>query len=130
MFSQACVILFTGGCLPQCMLGYCTPPGADTPHPADAPLGADTLEEQTHPPGADTPGSRHPLEQTSPPGADTPHPPQEQTPPAQSMLGDTVNARAVRILLECNLVEVCSLLFFMFVVYFQFQSVLRVPMTA
>ena len=46
-------------------------------------------------------GSRPPWEQT----------PQEQirreqTPPpvAQSMLGDTVNARAVRILLECNLV--------------------------
>ena len=37
-----------------------------------------------------------------PPGPDTP--PQEQTPPAQSMLGDTVNTRAVRILLECNLV--------------------------
>ena len=56
-----------------------------------------------HPPGADTP-----LEQT-PTGADTPpweRTPLEQTPPhlAQSMLGDTVNARAVRILLECNLV--------------------------
>ena len=32
---------------------------------------------------------------THPPGAD---------PPPQSILGDTVNARAVRILLECNLV--------------------------
>ena len=42
----------------------------------------------------DTPRSRHPL---------------EQTPPLpQSMLRDTVNARAVRILLECNLVNVCS----------------------
>ena len=48
----------------------------------------------------DTPRSRHP------PGADTPR---EQTPPLpQSMLRDTVNARAVRILLECNLVNVCS----------------------
>ena len=55
-------------------------------------------------PQADPPPSRHPLEQTpqcrhppeqTPPGADTPR---------QSMLGDTVNARAVRILLECNLV--------------------------
>ena len=54
MFSQACVILFTGGGLPQCMVGY---------HP----------------------------------------------PPVQSMLGDTVNARAVRILLECNLVVSCIL---------------------
>ena len=32
----------------------------------------------------------------------TPH--DQATPPAQNMLGDTVNARAVRILLECNLV--------------------------
>ena len=31
-------------------------------------------------------------------------PPGAGTPPAQSMLGDTVNARVVRILLECNLV--------------------------
>ena len=30
---------------------------------------------------------------------------QIHTPPAQSMLGDTVNARAVRIILECNLVS-------------------------
>ena len=29
-------------------------------------------------------------------------------PPPQSMLGDTVNARAVRILLECNLSLVCT----------------------
>ena len=78
MFSQACVILFTGGvCLSACW---------DTP-------GADTPWEQT-PPRVD------PLEQT---------PPWEQTPLAQSMLGDTVNARAVRILLECNLVLCNSL---------------------
>ena len=32
------------------------------------------------------------------------HPPEEAPPLAQSMLGDTVNARAVRILLECILV--------------------------
>ena len=37
----------------------------------------------------------HPLDQA---------PPWEQTPPAQSMLGDTVNVQAVRTLLECNLV--------------------------
>ena len=55
IFLHLFVILFTGGCLPQCMLGY--------HHPL----------EQT-PPGADThPGSRHP------PRADTP---QEQTPPS------------------------------------------------
>ena len=37
-----------------------------------------------------------------PPGPYTPRP---CIPPAQSMLGDTVNARAVRIPLECNLVQ-------------------------
>ena len=74
--------MFLQACLPQCMLGY-------TPSP-----------RSRHPPGADPP------EQT-PPAADT-HP-LEQTPP-WSMLGDTVNARAVRILLECNLV--CVWFFF------------------
>ena len=76
MYLEASVILLTGGGLPQCMLGY---------HP----LGAD-------PPGADPPGADTPQEQT-PSGAD-PLPP-------QSMLGDTINTRVVRILLECNLVE-------------------------
>ena len=116
MFLHLSVILFTGGCLPQCMLGY-TPSGADTPW-------------SRHPPGADIPSQQTPLEQTptpeqTPPGADTPeqtpptpweqtlplsrHPP-EQTPPrsrhppAYCILGDTGNKRAVRILLECILV--------------------------
>ena len=55
IFLHPSVILFTGGCLPQCMLGY--PPGsrhihpleADTPPRAGTPLGADT------PPESDTP---------------------------------------------------------------------------
>ena len=97
LFSQACVILFTGG-LPQCMLGYTNTPRADTPPGADAP------EEQTPPsPGTDTPQEQTPPEQT-PPGADTPLEQTSPPPPPQSMLGDTVNARAVRILLECKLV--------------------------
>ena len=75
------------GCLPQCMLGYHTPPRAN-------PSGADAPRQQTHTPpweqttplgadtsspwGADTtPGSRHPWEQR-PPGADTPR---ERMPP-------------------------------------------------
>ena len=69
MFSQACVILFTGGVSASVHAGIPPPLGADTSR-------ADTPWEQT--------------------------PPREQTPP--SMLGDTVNTRAVRILLECNLV--------------------------
>ena len=58
--------------------------------------------DQVHPPGSDTP-----QEQTLPPPHPHPWeqvPPQPPPPPAQSMLRDTVNARAVRILLECNLV--------------------------
>ena len=54
------VILFTGGCLPQCMLRHT--PGADPPEQT-LPL------EQTPPPL----GNRHPLEADTPsPGADTP----------------------------------------------------------
>ena len=82
MFLQASVILSTGECLPQCMLGY-HPPGSGHPLGADTPPGANTPRDQTSPggrhppPGADTPpGTRHPL-----PGADTPPgttpPPQE-----------------------------------------------------
>ena len=69
------------------------PPRADPP-------------EQT-PPLEQTPRSRHPPEQTPqsrPPWSK--HPPSRHPHPplAVSMLSDTVNARAVRILLECNLV--------------------------
>ena len=98
MFLLVSVVLLTGGCLPQCMLGY-HPPGADTPW-------------SRHLPEADTPRTRHPPEQTppeqTPPGAD---PPQKQTPPPGSRLRDKVNERPVRILLECILVStkiICS----------------------
>ena len=96
------VCLSTGGGLPQCMLG-CSPqtrhthPRSRPPH--QAPPGADTPPEQTHP-GSRPPRSRHP--RTDPPRRSR-HPPGAD-PPEQSMLGDTVNERAVRILLECNLV--------------------------
>ena len=60
-FLHVSVILFTGGGLPQCMLGY------------------------------------HPPEQT---------PPGTTYPPEQCMLGDTGNKQAVRILLECILVQI------------------------
>ena len=70
------------GLLPQCMLEYPPPPSR-------------------HPPRRQTPWDQ------APPGADPPQKkqtPQEAAPPVQCMLGDTVNKRAVRILLECNLV--------------------------
>ena len=123
MFLQASVILLTGGCVcVSASVHAGIHPPEQTP-PEWTPPGADTPWEQTHPPGADKqtpweqippreqtpqeqipPGSKH-----TPPGADTPHsrhpPGADTSPPEQSMLEDTVNARAVRILLECNLVS-------------------------
>ena len=89
VFLYLFVILFTGGCLPQCMLGCHTPKSR---HP---PPRADTLQDQTAtleqtPPGVDTP-----------PRADTS--PRADSPPG-SRLRHTVNERPVRILLECILV--------------------------
>ena len=72
------------GGLPQCMLGY-------------PPLGAGTPQSR-HPPRDEAP---LPLGPGAPPGPGSP-------PPQQSMLGDLVNERAVRILLECNLVLNCK----------------------
>ena len=66
------------------------PPEADTPRKQTPPWSRQSPRSR-HPPETDTPRSRHPL---------------EQTPPKQSMLGDTVNARVVGILLECNLVVI------------------------
>ena len=75
------------------------------------------------PPQDQAPPKQTPLEQTPPHGADTSpqdQAPPEQTPPrtrhpppAQCMLGDTVNKWTVCILLECNLV---SFLFIMHIV--------------
>ena len=80
MFLHLSVILFMGGGgLPQCILGYTYTPRTRGRHPLPD-------QRQTPPPRpeADTPRSRHPRE--------------------QCMLGDT-DKRAVRILLECILVE-------------------------
>ena len=127
VFTGMCDSVHRGGgvCLSACW--DTTPPAEQTP-PSRHPPGS------RHPPRSRHPQSRHPLEQTLPqsrhppradipPGVDTPRkqtPPSEQTPPGadtpseqtppradppqQSMLGDTVNEWAVRILLECNLV--------------------------
>ena len=102
-------------------------PGADTPHrtrspPEQTPPGTRYTPWSRHPPGTRySPRSRNPPNQVHPPGPGTP--PRPGTPPGpgtspwtrytpldqvhtpdQSMLGDTVNVWAVRILLECNLV--------------------------
>ena len=63
IFSQACVILFTGGILPQCMLGYHTPqtrhPTGSRHSPKPGPPGAGP-SEQAPPRSGTPPGSRHP----------------------------------------------------------------------
>ena len=98
IFLHLFVILFTGGVgLSACW--DTTLPRSRHPLPT---RGADTPRADT--PAADTPRSRPPWEQTILPRADPP--PREQT---RNMLGDTVNARVVRILLECNLVLVIYL---------------------
>ena len=91
-----------GVCLSACW-DTTPPPRPGTPQ-NQAPLDQEPPQEQT-PPGPAPLGPGTPLlEQTPhPPGVDT-HPP----PPERSMLGDTVNERAVRILLECNLVLLCA----------------------
>ena len=78
-----------------------TPPGPGTP-----PWTRYTPQTRYTPPGPGTPpwGQVHPpgARYTLPPG--TRYTPRTRYTPPQSMLGDTVNARAVHILLECNLV--------------------------
>ena len=84
------VILFTGG--GQYLGRY--PPGLGTP-PRRTRY---TPWDQVHPPG------RYPLGPGTPPPPGPGTPPL-QVPPKQCMLGDTGNKRAVRILLECILVQ-------------------------
>ena len=96
MFLHVSVILFTGGCLPQCMLGY---------SPRGDPSGGDPHEDPPRKtPGGPPQEDRTPPRKTEPPLEDTRKTPQEDTPLEQCMLGDTGNMRAVRILLECILV--------------------------
>ena len=98
------VILFTGG---STWAG--TPPGTRYTPPVPG-----TPRDQVHPQAGT------PLWPGTPPGPDTPPPgtrytpwdqvhPPDQVPPEQCMLGDTGNKRAVRILLECILVEILFL---------------------
>ena len=76
-----------------------TPPaGTPPPRQVHPPAGTHTPT----PPAYMPPPSRYPPAGT-PPGLSTPPPPGLSTPPR-----DTVNARAVSILLECNLVILCG----------------------
>ena len=70
-------------------------PGPGTPHWDQVPPPGDQVPPRTRYP----PGPGNPRDQVTPPGT--------RSPPELCMLGDTVNKRAVRILLECILVIVC-----------------------
>ena len=84
MFLHLSVILFTGGCLPQCMLGYTPlPPRTRGRHPLEQrettprTRGRHPLDQRQTPPiGVDTPQDQR----QTPPTADTPWD-QRQTPP-------------------------------------------------
>ena len=121
MFLQASVILLTGGVPDTPRTRYTpldleqTPPRPGTPPGADTPLDQVHLWNQVHPRSPDQvhpPDQVHLLLTTTPPlGGDTPPGPgtslQDQVhplPPEQVHPPWTVNVRAVRILLECNLV--------------------------
>ena len=83
IFRSVCQEFCPYGGLPQCMLGY---------HPTPPTRQAPSRTRQAPPwDQAGNPQTRHP------PGPGT-------SPPDQSMLGDTVNERAVHIPLECILV--------------------------
>ena len=93
------VILFTGGGLPQCMLGYHTPPEQAPPNPGpDPPPGPGT------PPGPGSPQDHAPptwdQAPSSPPRTRHPHGTRHPPPPRRRLL-----LRTVRILLECILVH-------------------------
>ena len=134
IFSQVFVILFIGGGRGSASMhdgiphppDQVPPPGpgrhpldqAGTPQdqagtsPGPGPLWNQAVTPQDQA-GTPRPG-RHPLGMRHPPG------PGRHPPPEQSILGDTVNVRAICILLECNLVA--SL--------FLFQCILPCPSNA
>ena len=85
VFTRVCHSVHWGGVSASVHAGI--PPAANTPPGADTPRANTPTPRRRHPP------SKHP----PPPGADTS--------PVQCMLGDTVNKRAVCILLECNLAD-------------------------
>ena len=96
MFLQLCVILLTGGCLPQCMLGYVPTKEAPTcqgdpprgRHPPRRRPPKEGDPHRRHPPEGGTPQEgRHPQE--APPKKEAPpeggtHPPKRRHPPKEA----------------------------------------------
>ena len=83
------------------------PQGPGTPPDQTPPL--DQMAPEPDTPQTRHPRTRHPDQSRHPPGLSTPpgtkYTPELSTPP---LLRDTVNVRAVQILLECNLVTLIS----------------------
>ena len=109
MFLHVSVILFTGGVLPHCMLGYQLPPPRTRqtpPRTRQTPPRVDTppRTRQTPPRADTTPPTPLPQEQTPPPQTRQTPLDQADTPP-QSRLQHTVYEQPVCILLECILVK-------------------------
>ena len=98
-FTRVCDSVHGGICLSESW--DTTPPWEQAPLHDQAPPQSRhpprsrPSQEQVLPRSRHPPRNKHPLGAGTPPGAD---------PPAQCMEGDTVNKRAVCILLECNLV--------------------------
>ena len=121
IFSEACVKKSVhwgwGGGIPACLAGHMT----NQQYISSCTVGESQLVRGQHTgnikcmmgqvtwytPWAGTPPGRS-SQTGTPPGSR--HPPGADTTPVQCMLGDTGNKRAVRILLECNLVIVSFLL--------------------
>ena len=102
MFLHVSVILFTGRGVPgQVPPGRYPPPQTDTP-PGQVPSRAGTTPRQVHTttPGGYTPQGRYTLGRYTL---------QASNPPPPGAFQDTVNKRAVRILLECILVLISFL---------------------
>ena len=114
IFTPVCDSV-NGGCLPEG--GVWDTPPRQTPPPGRHPLGRHPQADT--PPGRHLPLSRHPQADTPPGQTPLGQTPLADTPQADTPLGlstpprtkytpqDTVNAWAVRILLECKLVSGC-----------------------
>ena len=131
IFRSVCQEFCSQGASASVHAGIPPPNQADTPSWDQAPRRPDTppRTRQAHPPeqagtspGPGPPRTRHPSlgPGRHPPPRTGRHPPEPGTPPRtspplpeQSLLGDTVNERAVCILLECNLFTVFSPVYYM-----------------
>ena len=93
------VILSTGGCLSQCMLGY-TPPG-------QKPLGQTPPQTDTPSPWADTPSSGQTPPPDKTPPRQTPSPGQTPPPPRQATVADGTHPTGMLSCLYVRRIQEC-----------------------